>query len=300
MAKANLKSVLEKKLLENNRRHASADQETNFDSGRQHVMIHVENIVPNPFQPRRIFPQQELEKLALSISELGLLEPILVRKFEDHYQIAAGERRWRAHKLLGKGSIECLVSDITDSDMAILAIAENVDREDLSDYEIGTALKKIEALFPTRKKLAESIGLHREDLYRYFAFDDLPDFIRNDLDTNPRLMGRSAANDLKRLLKQISEEPFLESCLHEVWTQLVSGDLEQTKLSGHLSRRIRMLKDKHEIKQLKNSHSLMKLGRKVGSITWDDKHLVVKLKVDTMSSSQENQLKEFLENLLNS
>jgi ParB family chromosome partitioning protein len=300
MAKDNFKTVLAKKHLENNRRHASADQETNFDSGRQHVMIHVEDIVPNPYQPRKIFPQQELEKLALSISELGLLEPILVRKLDDHYQIAAGERRWRAHKFLGKGSIECLVSEITDSDMAILAIAENVDREDLSDYEIGTALREIENLFPTRKKLAESLGFHREDMYRYFAFDDLPDFIRNDLDINPRLMARSAANDLKRLLKQFNEEPLLESCLHEAWTQLVSGDLEQTKLTGYISRKIKMLKDMPEYRHLKNSHSLMQLGKKVGSITWEDKHVIVKLKADVVNSSQENQLREFLENLLNS
>jgi ParB family chromosome partitioning protein len=299
MAKENLKTVLAKKLLENNLRHASADQDTNFDSGRQHVMVQVEVLVPNPYQPRRIFPQQELEKLALSISELGLLEPILVRKLDNQYQIAAGERRWRAHKFLGKGSIECLVSDITDSDMAILAIAENVDREDLSDYEIGTALKKIENLFPTKKKLAESIGLHREDMYRFFAFDDLPDFIRNDLDINPRLMSRSAANDLKRLLKQTNEEPLLESCLHEAWAKLVSGDLEQTKLTGYISRRIKMLKDMHENKSLKDSHSLMRMGTKVGSITWDDRHVIVKLKSEVLNSSQENQLREFLENLLN-
>jgi ParB family transcriptional regulator, chromosome partitioning protein len=300
MAKPNLKDTLEKKLLENNLRHAAADQETNFNSGRQHVMIQVENLVPNPYQPRRIFPQQELEQLALSISEIGLLEPILVREKNDHYEIAAGERRWRAHKILGKVSIECLVSEINDADMAILAIAENVDREDLSDYEIGTALKKIETLFPTRKKLAEAIGLNREDMYRYFAFDELPEFIRNDLDTNPRLMSRSAANDLKRLLKQCSEEPSWDACLLEAWSQLVSGDLEQTKLTGYVSRRIKMHKEMQGDEHLKNTHNFLRLGKKVGSISWDDRHVIVRIKADIINSSQENQLREFLENLLNS
>lgn len=99
------KKLLEEKLQKNNLRHAAADQSVEFAEGREYNTITIDDIDPNPYQPRRIFPQVELEKLAASISEIGLLEPILLRKIDDRYQIAAGERRWRAHKLLNKGCI---------------------------------------------------------------------------------------------------------------------------------------------------------------------------------------------------
>jgi ParB family transcriptional regulator, chromosome partitioning protein len=101
-----LKKLLEEKLQINNQRHAAAEQAVEFAEGREYNLISIDSIDPNPYQPRRIFPQAELEKLAASITEIGLLEPILVRKIDGRYQIAAGERRWRAHKLLNKHTIE--------------------------------------------------------------------------------------------------------------------------------------------------------------------------------------------------
>jgi len=241
-----LKKMLEEKLQINNQRHAAADQSVEFAEGREYSLIAVDSIDPNPYQPRRIFPQAELEKLAASITEIGLLEPILVRRIEDRYQIAAGERRWRAHKLLNKHTIEALITGITDSDMAVFALAENMDREDLSDYEIGLALRQVENIFPTKKKLAESLGLNREDMYRYFAFDDLPEFIHTDLNINPRLLSRSAASDIKRLLKQQKDSPFINTCLTEAWSLLLASELDQTKITGYISKKIKDLQKSEE------------------------------------------------------
>lgn len=154
----NLKALLAKKLAENSQRHADAPQETDFDVGRQHTKLSVDEVDPNPYQPRRVFPQQELEELAASISEVGLLQPISVRQVLDRYQIIAGERRWRAYKLLKRPTIEALVIPVEESDMAVLALVENLDRSDLSDYEIGKALRQIEGLFPTRKNLPRRWG----------------------------------------------------------------------------------------------------------------------------------------------
>lgn len=96
-------------------RHTAANQSVEFTEGREYILISVGSIDPNPYQPRRIFPQAELEKLATSIREIGLIEPILVRKIDDRYQIVAGERRWQAHKLLNKYTIEALITNISDS-----------------------------------------------------------------------------------------------------------------------------------------------------------------------------------------
>jgi ParB family transcriptional regulator, chromosome partitioning protein len=291
-----LKKMLETKLQQNTQRHILASQDVEFDAGREHVYISIDKIEPNPYQPRRIFPQQELNQLAQSIDEIGLLEPILVRKIEDHYQIAAGERRWRAHKQLQKQTIESLVTNISDSDMAVFALAENVDREDLSDYEIGLAIKQVEGAFPSKKKLAESLGMNREDMYRYFAYEELPDFIISDLNSNPRLLSRTAASDIKRLIKQFGQSPMFNDCLSEAWALLTENNLDQTKLAAYVVRKLKGHEEKDS--HIQNSHNLIKEGKKVGNISWAENHITVKLSTKVINGNQEQKLKEFLERLV--
>ena len=295
MAK-DIKKMLEKKLQENTQRHASAEQSVNFDQGRELVSVLVGKIEPNPYQPRRIFPQDELDKLAQSIAEVGLLEPILLRKTGDGYQIAAGERRWRAHKQIERRHIDAVVMEISDSDMAVFALAENIDREDLSDYEIGIALKQVEKAFPTKKKLAESLGLNRQDMYRYYAYDDLPAFIIEDLNKNPRLLSRSAANDIKRLLNENKDHPAVSDYLAEAWDLLLSSDLDQTKIAAYVARKLKG----HEIRDshIQDAHNLIRDGKKVGNIARTEKHITVKLNASVLNAEQEQKLKDFLEDLI--
>jgi ParB family chromosome partitioning protein len=293
-----IKKLLEEKLQQNNQRHLLASQEIDFSEGREYSLVALEKIDPNPYQPRRIFPQAELEKLAASIGEVGLLEPILLRKIDDRFQIAAGERRWRAHKLLNKNTIESIVTSITDSDMAVFALAENIDREDLADYEIGLALRQIESVFPTKKKLAESLGLNREDMYRYFAFDELPEFIRTDLNSNPRLLSRSAASDIKRLLNQHKDSQFINACLAEAWSLLLVNELDQTKITSYILKKLKALEENRTDCHIQSSHNLIRDGKKVGNIVWAGKHLTVKLNTDVVNEEKEQQLRSFLENLI--
>lgn len=292
----NLKKMLEQKLQENTQRHASANQEADFEEGKEHILIPLDKIEPNPYQPRRIFPQDELDQLAQSISEIGLLEPILVRKIDDRYQIAAGERRWRAHKQLKKHTIEALVTSISDSDMAVFALAENVDREDLSDYEIGLALKQVESAFPTKKKLAEAMGFKREDMYRYYAYDDLPEFIIADLNKNPRLLSRSAASDIKRILNQYKDTPSLSAHLAEAWALLLERELDQTKIAPYVERKLKAQHEKDT--HIQNSHNLIRDGKKIGNIAWTEKYVTVRLSTKVLNVDQEQKLKDFLEKLL--
>lgn len=294
-----LKKLLEEKLQQNNQRHVEANQSVEFKEGREYNLIPVNNIEPNPYQPRRNFPQSELEQLAASINEIGLLEPILVRKVDNHYQIAAGERRWRAYKLLNKPTIEALITGITDSDMAVFALAENIDREDLTDYEIGLALRQIENVFPSKKKLAESLGFNREDMYRYFAFDDLPEFIRADLNGNPKLLSRSAASDIKRLLNQHGNSPFISTCLAEAWSLLLAGELDQTKITTYISKKLNALSDNKTSNNINNSHHLISAGKKIGQISATDKQITVKLNASAVNPDQQQQLRDFLVKLVN-
>ena len=292
-----LKKMLEEKLQQNNQRHSAAVQSVDFSEGREYNLISLEKIDPNPYQPRRIFPQEELDQLASSIAEIGLLEPILLRKNDDRYQIAAGERRWRAHKQLNKSSIEAIVTNISDSDMAIFAVAENVNREDLSDYEIGLSLRQIENAFPSKTKLAESLGLNREDMYKYFSYDDLPEFIIIDLNQNLRLLSRSAASDIKRLLNKHKDSPFINDCLKEAWSLLLIKELEQTKIKEFITRKLQSLQTETDF-LVQSSHNLIKDGKKVGSMSWTSKHLTVRLNNLIVDEEKEQKLRDFLAKLI--
>lgn len=296
MAK-NTTKMLEERLKQNLQKHVDSHQTAEFSEGREYILVQIDIIEPNPYQPRRIFPEDELQKLATSIAEVGLLEPILLRKVEDIYQIAAGERRWRAHKLLNKPTIGAIVTSISDSDMAVFALAENVDREDLSDYEIGIAIRQIENLFPTKKKLAESLGINREDMYRYLTFDDLPEFIRNDLNSNPRLLSRSAASDIRRV-GQNNETPLYGTLLAEAWGLLLSGDLEQTKIAGYIIRKLKAEEAGNKDCHIQSTHNLIKDGKKVGYISWAGKHMTIKLNAAALDEKKEKKLQAFLENLM--
>ncbi len=207
----------------------------------QHVdnalLIPIDQISPNPYQPRTVFPAKEMEELAVSISEIGLIQPITVRKLEEaRFQLVAGERRWRAFKLLEKAEIPATVVDCDDEDMAIMAISENVDRTDLSDYEICKAIRKIETLFPNRTRLAKALGMIREHLYRYLAFEAMPTFLIERLDSNPSLISKFTAVEIKRVLNGTEAQDLdkVESILREAVDLIEKGDLDQTKIAAHI------------------------------------------------------------------
>ncbi|BBP99654.1 hypothetical protein BSFA1_47830 [Burkholderia sp. SFA1] len=253
--------------------------------------ISVDAIVPNPWQPRRQFSEAKLTELARSIGEVGLLQAVTVRRTGESYQLVAGERRWRAHKLINKPSVRAVVIDCTDQDMAALALMENVTRDDLSDYEIAIAIRRAEAEFPNRTRLAEAMGITRSDLYRFLAYDALPDFVKRDLDLNPSVLGASSAQDIANALKKTGEQGL--KALQELWPQVLSGDLVQTKVAASLSAQA----SRGESTTDAGGRSILKIfaGKvQAGSITKDVKGLTFKFKAGVMTEEQENQLREHI------
>ena len=291
MAK-DIKNLLAKKLAENNQRHATAQQAQETDTERQHLNISLASITTNPYQPRTVFSDHEIALLAASIAEIGLLQPISVRQVDNHYQLIAGERRLRATQLLGHDRIDAIVINADDADMAILGLAENLQRQDLSDYEIGKALRKIETVFPSKTKLAEALGLNREDMYRYYAFEVLPENILKSLDGNPLLLSRSSAADIKRVL-QVQDNEKVISLLNKAWELLEQGKLLQGKIADYIIRHLTP-----PITEKPNIAKLMRGKKAMGTIEKNNKGLIIKLKNNTFTAAQETKLKSFLENLL--
>ena len=107
------------------------------------VQLGVSEIFPNRYQPRRYFAEEDLRALADSIRLNGILQPLTVRKHEEQYELIAGERRLRAAKLAGLTSVPCIIMDINDRNAAILALIENIQREDLNCFEEAAALEKL-------------------------------------------------------------------------------------------------------------------------------------------------------------
>lgn len=126
------------------------------------IKVSLDKIKPREGQPRKNFDQKGLEDLARSIKEYGLLNPISLSKVDDHYEILAGERRFRASKINGATEIEAIIKDYEDKDIEILSLIENVQREDLSSIEEASAYKKLYEKYKlTQDQIAEKMGKSR-------------------------------------------------------------------------------------------------------------------------------------------
>ncbi|WP_409967053.1 ParB/RepB/Spo0J family partition protein [Bengtsoniella intestinalis] len=126
----------------------------------QVVSLPCAQLVPNPMQPRQFFHQEKLDDLATSIARHGVLQPLLVRPHGDHWQIIAGERRWRAAQLAGLDAIPCMVTHADDETSALQAMVENVQRQDLHYLEQARAIANILRNTPmTQEELASQLGM---------------------------------------------------------------------------------------------------------------------------------------------
>lgn len=136
---------------------------TNEPSGERIVQVPVDSIVPNRFQPRRDFNEDKLEELAGSIKEHGMVQPIVVRKEkENKYEIVAGERRWRACRMLGMETVPAVVKEYSKKELTEIALIENIQREDLNVLEEASAYQMLIREFNfTQEELARKLGKSR-------------------------------------------------------------------------------------------------------------------------------------------
>ncbi len=255
-------------------------------------LLPVTDIVANPWQPRRLFNDAKLSGLAESIREVGLMQPIVVRRVQESYQIVAGERRWRAHKLIGLDAIKAVVVECSDSDMAVLALVENVSRDDLSDYEIATSIRQTEGEFPDRKRMAEALGMSRSGLYQFLSFENLPDFIRKDLDVQPALLGGTAAQAIVAVIKKHGDSGLKAAA--ELWPLVVKKEMEQGKVASAIKA---LAVQQTTSLRAANERSVDKFfsGKEhAGSITKDVSGITVKIKSGVLTAAQETQIRELI------
>jgi len=157
--------------------------------------IDINLIRPNPFQPRTDFDEEEIKGLAESIENQGLLQPVVIRKKEDYFEIISGERRTRAFKLLNKETVPCIIKNkVTDREMLELALVENIQREELNDIEKAIAYQKLLLEFNyTHEELSKQIGKSRTVITNSIRLLNLPEQIQEMVRKDQISMGHARA-----------------------------------------------------------------------------------------------------------
>lgn len=156
------------------------DEPTKQTSEEGFIEIDLDLITPNAEQPRTRFTEANLEELAQSIRTNGVVQPILVRRKGDGYELVAGERRWRASQRVGLKKIPAVVKDISDDKILELALVENIQRQELNAIEEARAYKKlIETIGLTQEMVASRVGKDRTFITSYLRLLKLPDDIQD-------------------------------------------------------------------------------------------------------------------------
>ena len=156
--------------------------------------VRISEIIPNPTQPRTQFDEEALEELADSIRQLGLIQPITVKREGEKYIIISGERRWRASEKAGLESIPAYIRDVDDTTLHAMALVENIQREDLNAIEISLGMQRlVEECGLTQEALAERLGKKRSTVANYLRLLNLPEEVQFAIKNGIISMGHAKA-----------------------------------------------------------------------------------------------------------
>lgn len=180
--------------------------EDNINESQGTQTIRMSEIEPNKSQPRRHFDENAITTLADSIRQHGLIQPILVRSTGTGYQIVAGERRWRACRMLGMSEIPAVVKEFSDSETAQIALIENIQREDLNPIEEAAAYKELmENYNMTQEELSKAVGKSRSAIANAVRLLNMPEKVQELL-----RKGELSAGQAKAIAAAESEEQMVD------------------------------------------------------------------------------------------
>lgn len=223
--------------------------------------MRIDELEPNPFQPRKTLDTEALENLAASIREHGIIQPVLIRNVKGNYHIVAGERRWRAAGMAGLGSVPVKIVEITDEQAMELALVENLQREDLTSMETARGIQElVNRMSLTHEEVAQRIGLSRTAVTNKLRLLQLPDRVIEMLENSSITEGHARA-----LLSLPSADKIMEYADMAVQKNLNVRQLEEivrnaaaaAKIASALPRRAEPVSDfQEEIDRLKDTYKL--------------------------------------------
>ncbi len=210
--------------------------------------ISVDAIDPNPFQPRIDWDDEELSSLAESIRQQGILQPLVLRKKEERYQLIAGERRLRASILAGLGVVPAFIREADDQQMMALALVENIQRQDLNPMEKAEAFSRFCSEFSiTQEELGKQVGISRSAVANFQRLIELPESVKLMVRSGKLSMGHG-----RTLLGLPDEESMVriaKLCLARGYSVRVLEDAVR-KATNRKSIKKKMVSAIPEIKQL--------------------------------------------------
>ncbi len=207
--------------------------------GQGYVILGIDEIRPNTYQPRKDFDEEAINELAVSIQEKGIIQPIVVRKNMNAYEIIAGERRWRAAQRVGLTKIPVIIKDVSDREVLELALVENLQREDLNPIEEATAYGQlIEDFGLTHEEISKKIGKERSTITNQLRLLKLPEEVREALIKGEitagharALLGLESPNKMKEVLEAIRKEKLSVRKTEKLVQKLLAG--KQTAIKSH-------------------------------------------------------------------
>ena len=204
------------------------------------VEISLDEIKKNPYQPRTYFNEEKLNELKDSIEKNGLLQPIIVKKAIKGYYIIAGERRYRAFELIGKKEIPVIIKEMTDEEMMIFAVLENLQREDLSALEESESYKNLmDKMSLTQEELANKLGKSRPYIANSLRLLKLPTEIKIKLE-----QGLISAAHARTLLSLKTKKNMEEVCTLVIERKMSVRELEEYVMKLLKPKEVRKMKTK--------------------------------------------------------
>lgn len=214
-----------------------ADISLELESGtplQADTMVEVSRLAPGKYQPRTEFDEEALNSLAASIREKGVLQPLLVRRLGDKYEIIAGERRWRAAKLAGLDKIPVIEKEFTDQEVLEVALVENLLRENLSAIEEAEGLQRlIDEFSHTQEALSQIVGKSRSHIANILRLLSLPERVKTMIKEGKLSAGHARAlvglDNAEALAKQIIEKGLSVRQVEDLVAKLKEGRKPETK-----------------------------------------------------------------------
>lgn len=205
-------------------------------SNEEIIEVNLDELRPNPYQPRQVFDDEALKELSESIKEHGVFQPIIIKKSIKGYEIIAGERRVRASKLAGLEKIPAIIRSFTDEQMMEIALLENLQRENLSAIEEAKAYElMINNLKLTQEELAVKVGKSRSHITNMIGLLRLPNDVQELVMNNEISMGHARA-----LSKLSSNEEIEELAKKIINEKLAVRDIEELTSNDKHEKKVKM------------------------------------------------------------